>query len=1487
MQVSTARAGPRGGAAASSGRGLPVLSVPPRRPGGGRARYSPSRVVSLLFCALFALIGLVPLLAGVLLRTDRVRELAAEETSRVLERELGLVARFRVEVQPWPLGLLIDELEVDGSDGLGPVLTVERISVAPRVFSLLGGRLDVGAIEVIGPRARLVVRDGELTNLHLDLPESEGESEPIDRLPLTALAITDLSLDLDLDSTLLRLSEVDADLVTEADGGLELVFGAGSGTLTRAHADPAHANEDAVDEDRLCRFDARMRVDLADRSVLVRRLAFAAVTDFDPDPGTRPGCDLVDTDWRRLDLTMDSLTLRAPADGESLPRYDGKVGVRLPAGLVHRFLDFSPATGSIELDAEIRSREGSPLPQAAGRLQVRTLGLDGKLFAEYFDGRVSFDEGVVRATNVRALWGDGEARIADVELSPFEKGMPLRATDIAIDGVDLQGILRDVGVHPQSHVGWKLERTTLPHFGGTLSPLALEGPITSNTRDFGVYDRPAQLSDRKRMISVERGRVEGTFAVTPEAVVLRRMHLQTNQADLVATVKLGFSGGFGLDVFEGSRLDLAELSPIVSVPIGGEVRITAHSASTLDVPIIEGNLSVQRFMLGGLEIGDVRSARAHFLPLKLSLSGVELAKNGSVLSSQRATVDFDAGADVVVDAEVDTRRAPHLSLRDFFEVFELDEDPRFADFESLASGTAQVRYVLGGREDRCGGGFLDVRTKMRLVAPKLFGESFEDGALDLRFVWEDQEAGDEGMKIDVASASLRDGQGSIVARADVGLGGTLRGDVVATGLELSRLESLGLVRRFVDGEAQAIGRLSGTVSRPALSLDVGLGPLRLGANKLGASRFALLMEPEASPPRRAQATTGCKRLKALPFDRAVWERDESGGRFVLDGQLFDGQLRLEDFAVTQQRDQRISGRVLLSGLDLGVLVGAVPALAYSGGRIAGSVSADVRIEELRPSRLGETRATAELFDLELRQDGRRIELDEASGPLAIAGDTLVVPPFVLGLTDRSGLRVALAGSASIEALTRSPVVDARLSIAPLELSKLASSLPGVTRLEGLLSGSIALKGPLATAQTTGEVKLRRGALGLSGLPIGMDEIEVDVAIGAGELRLVRGTAKVGAGTIDVTGRAPLPGIAIGPATANITARGIRVPLDEGIELVTDADLTASFNPGPRSSDNLPEVRGDVRISSFTYRRPISLSLDLGELSKRIRRTEVKTFDPDGDVLRFDLSVRSTRSIVVDNDLFDMRLEVVEPGLQLSGTNQRFGARGALRILPESKMRLRNHEFDVREGSVRFVDPAKLRPELDVRATTEFRRYSSSSSDADASSTSASSSTTGGNWDISVRAHGSSEDLRLDLTSDPPLDQEDIVLLLTVGMTRAEIDRGLASSIGETVGLEALSSLTGADKAVKSVVPIIDYFHFGSGYSARTGRTEPNVTVGKRLTNDVRASVTTTLTERDVGATLEWRLKRGVSVQASYDNTNDIGTIIGNLGADLRWRLEFE
>ena len=46
--------------------------------------------------------------------------------------------------------------------------------------------------------------------------------------------------------------------------------------------------------------------------------------------------------------------------------------------------------------------------------------------------------------------------------------------------------------------------------------------------------------------------------------------------------------------------------------------------------------------------------------------------------------------------------------------------------------------------------------------------------------------------------------------------------------------------------------------------------------------------------------------------------------------------------------------------------------------------------------------------------------------------------------------------------------------------------------------------------------------------------------------------------------------------------------------------------------------------------------------------------------------------------------------------------------------------------------------------------------------------------------------------------------------------------------------------------------------------------------------------REIRSNLEWKLTPGVSVQGSYDNVYNVSSsAVGNLGADVRWRLEFE
>ena len=137
-----------------------------------RPRRDLGRAVSVALCGLFAFVGAVPLGVGLLVRTDFVRSWAARETASIIENELGVQARYRVEVQAWPIAIDLADLVVDAEDGGTPVLEVERVSVRPRLFALLGGQLDVGEVEVLGPRVRVVVENGEIKNLRYKLPPS-------------------------------------------------------------------------------------------------------------------------------------------------------------------------------------------------------------------------------------------------------------------------------------------------------------------------------------------------------------------------------------------------------------------------------------------------------------------------------------------------------------------------------------------------------------------------------------------------------------------------------------------------------------------------------------------------------------------------------------------------------------------------------------------------------------------------------------------------------------------------------------------------------------------------------------------------------------------------------------------------------------------------------------------------------------------------------------------------------------------------------------------------------------------------------------------------------------------------------------------------------------------------------------------------------------------------------------------------------------------
>src|SRR6266550_3377563 len=80
--------------------GWPMVSVERPQVYGALARRKRrrdwGRMLARLLCLVFGIVGAVPFSVGLLVRTPVVRAWAARETAAVLQRELGLLARYRV-----------------------------------------------------------------------------------------------------------------------------------------------------------------------------------------------------------------------------------------------------------------------------------------------------------------------------------------------------------------------------------------------------------------------------------------------------------------------------------------------------------------------------------------------------------------------------------------------------------------------------------------------------------------------------------------------------------------------------------------------------------------------------------------------------------------------------------------------------------------------------------------------------------------------------------------------------------------------------------------------------------------------------------------------------------------------------------------------------------------------------------------------------------------------------------------------------------------------------------------------------------------------------------------------------------------------------------------------------------------------------------------------------------------------------------------------
>jgi len=424
----------------------------------------------------------------------------------------------------------------------------------------------------------------------------------------------------------------------------------------------------------------------------------------------------------------------------------------------------------------------------------------------------------------------------------------------------------------------------------------------------------------------------------------------------------------------------------------------------------------------------------------------------------------------------------------------------------------------------------------------------------------------------------------------------------------------------------------------------------------------------------------------------------------------------------------------------------------------------------------------------------------------------------------------------------------------LVLGLLPASLPETT---GKLEFGARVTGTLHEPLLVGTAHLRDGRLAV-GEPFGdLTNIDAELTLTPSQISIDRCSAEFLGGNVRVNGSMALARFAPQGYDLGVDFGGMTYGLTPTLPVAFDGTLRVTG----AQPDFRPLVMGDVYVTRLAYTDPIRLGVSLTSLARTAIET-IPTFRPEDDYVRFDVRLHG-EGLSVRNNLIEATFHIddaTQP-FRLVGTNQLYGLVGAV-VIDHGQMRFRRSVFDVTRGVVTFDSPWKVDPRFDVVAETEVR-----------------------DWRITLIASGRRDDLRLVTTADPDLAEDDIVLLLTVGMTREEAELVGAGGAAAGALAEVFDEALGVSERVGRYVPIFDQMRLTTEYSPRTGRSEPRIAIGKRISDQVRIEASSALTDtRDFRAVFSYEVTDQLSLEGVYDNNND--QQFGNVGADVRWRIEF-
>jgi translocation and assembly module TamB len=561
------------------------------------------------------------------------------------------------------------------------------------------------------------------------------------------------------------------------------------------------------------------------------------------------------------------------------------------------------------------------------------------------------------------------------------------------------------------------------------------------------------------------------------------------------------------------------------------------------------------------------------------------------------------------------------------------------------------------------------------------------------------------------------------------------------------------------------------------------------------------------------------------FPEAVIDVENSGR--VVSAQVGAGtelelSLRLDTFA----EGYPFEGTARFTGYDAARLTGMETGTVTA----TGTASFDGRLDDL--STLA---GSGEVLALTARLDDQELVVER---PFTFEFDTDQVRVSSIDLSDET-TTIAVEGTVSL-----SPEVPLNLTvIGEVDLSLIAGNDVSVD-VAGNLSIEGEITGNLEDPELRGIATLTEVSVQHPGVLLSLTGLSGDLFFDGNSVNVIDLQGVAGGGNVAIEGTIAVDGMGPGAMNLLVDATNVRVRTPQGLRTVFDGALTL------RGTADAPILEGNINVVSLSFAESFEDFLTL------FGQAGVNTASGPLDELVLALHIEGEDDIRVQNELVSVAARL---DLDVAGTFGEPTMVGRVEST-DGTLNLQGARYVVTRGNVDFVDPVGIEPFIDIQAETEVRDYR-----------------------VILTITGPASEPRLEMRSDPPLPQLEIVSLIAGGRTREELADGTnAAPTGEelfqgaaaTILTDLLQERVGSRFGLGTRVRI-DPFLVGA-------ENDPvaRLTISEQITRDLTITYSQDLaSNRQEVILIEYFLGNNTSFIASRDET-------GAVGLDIKLRKRF-